>query len=181
LANGISGVLLIDEAYVDFAEENCAALVKDFDNVIVLRSMSKGYSLAGIRFGYAIAQPGLIEGLMKVKDSYNVDAVAVVAATAAIKDRKHFKQTIEKVKAERKRLTAQLRNLGFDVPDSSANFVLAKCRNRKAVEVYEKLKQRNIYVRYFAYPELKDKLRISIGTSEQNDKLLSALKDILSG
>lgn len=181
LADKISGVLLIDEAYVDFAEANCAALVKDFDNVIILRSMSKGYALAGIRFGYGIAQPTLIKGLLKVKDSYNVDAVAIVAATAAIKDQKYFKQTIEKVKAERKRLTEQLRNLGFDVPDSSANFVLAKCKNRKAVEVYEKLKQRNIYVRYFAYPELKDKLRISIGTSEQNDKLLSALKDILSG
>jgi len=181
LASEISGVLLIDEAYVDFAEESCAALVKDFDNVIILRSMSKGYCLAGIRFGYAIAPPDLIAGLMKIKDSYNVDAVAIVAATAAIKDQKYFKQTIEKVKAERKRLTEQLRNLGFDVPDSSANFVLAKCKNRKAVEVYEKLKQRNIYVRYFAYPELEDKLRISIGTSEQNDKLLSALKDILSG
>jgi len=180
LADEISGVLLIDEAYVDFAEADCAALVKDFDNVIVLRSMSKGYALAGIRFGYAIAQPGLIEGLMKVKDSYNVDAVAIVAATAAIKDRKYFRETIEKVKAERKRLTGQLRNLGFDVPDSSANFVLAECKNRKAVEVYEKLKQRNIYVRYFACPELEDKLRISIGTSEQNDKLLSALKEILS-
>ena len=180
LANEISGVLLIDEAYVDFAEANCAALVKDFDNVIVLRSMSKGYCLAGIRFGYAIAQPGLIEGLMKVKDSYNVGAVAIAAATAAIKDQKYFKQTIEKVKAERKRLTGQLRNLGFDVPDSSANFVLAKCRNRKAVEVYEKLKQQNIHIRYFAYPELEDKLRITIGTSEQNDKLLSALKEILS-
>jgi histidinol-phosphate aminotransferase len=180
LANEISGVLLIDEAYVDFAEADCAALVKDFDNVIVLRSMSKGYCLAGIRFGYAIARPTLIKGLMKVKDSYNVDTVAIAAATAAIKDQKYFKQTIEKVKAERKRLTGQLRNLGFDVPDSSANFVLAKCKNRKAVEVYEKLKQQNIHVRYFAYPELKDKLRISIGTSEQNDKLLSALKEILS-
>jgi histidinol-phosphate aminotransferase len=166
---------------VDFAEANCAALVKDFDNVIILRSMSKGYCLAGIRFGYAIAQPGLIEGLMKVKDSYNIGAVAIAAATAAIKDQKYFRETVEKVKAERKRLTGQLRNLGFDVPDSSANFVLAKCRNRKAVEVYEKLKQRNIHIRYFAYPELEDKLRITIGTSEQNDKLLSALKEILSG
>ena len=181
LANEISGVLLIDEAYVDFAEENCVSLVKDFDNVIILRSMSKGYALAGIRFGYAIAQPTLIKGLLKVKDSYNVDAVAIVAATAAIKDQKYFRETVEKVKAERKRLTGQLRNLGFDVPDSSANFVLAKCKNRKAVEVYEKLKQQNIHIRYFAYPELEDKLRITIGTSEQNDKLLSALKEILSG
>ncbi|MBL7153659.1 MAG: aminotransferase class I/II-fold pyridoxal phosphate-dependent enzyme, partial [Phycisphaerae bacterium] len=86
LADELSGMLLIDEAYVDFAEKNCAGLVKEFDNVIVLRSMSKGYSLAGIRFGYAIAQPGLIAGLMKVKDSYNVDSAAIAVAAAAMKD-----------------------------------------------------------------------------------------------
>lgn len=179
LADEASGVLLIDEAYVDFAEKNCAALVKDFDNVIILRSMSKGYSLAGIRFGYAIAQPDLIAGLIKVKDSYNVDAVAIAVATAAIRDQDYFQKTVEKVKAERTRLTEQLRNLGFNVPDSSANFILAECKNSKAVEVYEKLTQRNIFIRYFAYPELKDKLRITVGTAEQNDTLLSALKEIL--
>ena len=179
LADEASGVLLIDEAYVDFAEKNCTALVKDFDNVIILRSMSKGYSLAGIRFGYAIAQPDLIAGLIKVKDSYNVDAVAIAAATAAIRDQDYFQKTVEKVKAERTRLTGQLRNLGFDVPDSSANFILAECKSSKAVEVYEKLTRRDIFIRYFAYPELKDKLRITIGTAEQNDTLLSALKEIL--
>ena len=180
LAGKLSGVLLIDEAYVDFAEDNCAALVKDFDNVIILRSMSKGYCLAGIRFGYAIAQPALIAGLMKVKDSYNVDAVAITAATAAIRDQSYFQQNVKKVKAERARLTQQLRDLGFDVPDSSSNFVLAKCKNHKAVEIYEKLVERKIYVRYFDYPNLNDKLRITVGTSEQNDKLLLALKEILS-
>ena len=180
LADELSGVLLIDEAYVDFAEENCTALVEDFDNVIILRSMSKGYALAGLRFGYAIAQPGLIEGLSKVKDSYNVDAVAVAAATAAIKDQEYFKENIGKVKTERKRLTEQLGTLGFEVPASYANFVLAESGNYQASEVYDKLAQRNIYVRYFAHPELKDKLRITIGTAEQNDTLLSALKEILS-
>jgi len=180
LAGKLSGVLLIDEAYVDFAQDNCAALVKDFDNVIILRSMSKGYCLAGIRLGYAIAQPALIAGLMKVKDSYNVDAVAITAATAAVCDQAYFQQNIKKIKAERARLTQQLRDLGFDVPDSSANFVLAKCKNHKAVEIYEKLVERKIYVRYFDYPNLNDKLRITVGTSEQNDKLLLALKKILS-
>ena len=179
LADELAGILLIDEAYVDFAENNCTALVKDFKNVIILRSMSKGYSLAGLRFGYAIAQPALIAGLLKVKDSYNVDAVAIAAATAAIKDRQYFKENIEKIKAERSRLTEQLRALGFDVPDSSSNYVLAKCKNCKAAEVYEKLTKRNIYVRYFDYPQLKDKLRIAIGTPKQNDKLLYALKEIL--
>jgi histidinol-phosphate aminotransferase len=180
LADEVSGVLLVDEAYVDFAEVNCIELVKNFDNVIILRSMSKGYSLAGMRFGYAIAQPDLIAGLMKVKDSYNVDAIAIAIATAAIKDQKYFKENVEKVKAERARLTIQLRKLGFDVPDSQSNFVLAKCKNCKADQVYEKLVQRNIYIRYFARPGLEDKLRISIGTPEQNDKLFSALQEILA-
>ena len=180
LADELSGVLLIDEAYVDFAENNCTRMVKDFDNVLILRSMSKGYSLAGLRCGYAIARSDLIDGLMKVKDSYNVDAVAIALATAAIKDQKYFKENIEKVKVERTRLTEQLRNLGFDVPDSFANFLLAKCKNAKAAEVYEKLTQHNIYVRYFNYPKLKDKLRITVGTPEQNDKLIAALKEILS-
>ncbi len=180
LADELRGVLLIDEAYVDFAEANCVSLVKNFDNVIILRSMSKGYSLAGLRFGYAVAAPALIAGLMKVKDSYNVDSVAVAAATAAIKDQKYFKENVEKVKKERKRLTERLRALGFEVPRSYANFVLAESKNCKAVEVYEKLTLRNIYVRYFAYPKLKDKLRITVGREEQNDKLLSALKEILS-
>ncbi|UCE99721.1 MAG: histidinol-phosphate transaminase [Planctomycetota bacterium] len=180
LADEIRGVLLIDEAYVDFAEDNCAALVKDFDNVIILRSMSKGYSLAGLRFGYAIAQPGLIEGLMKVKDSYNVDTVAITVATAAIKDQEYFKENIEKVKRARESLTEQLRALKFKVAKSYANFVLAESKDRGASEIYNKLVERNIYVRYFNLPQLSDKLRITVGTEEQNDKLISALKEILS-
>jgi len=180
LADEISGVLLVDEAYFDFAETNCLPLVKNFDNVIILRSMSKGYSLAGLRFGYAIAQPDLIAGLMKLKDSYNVDAIAIALATAAITDQKYFKENVEKVKAERTRLTGELIKLGFDVPDSQSNFVLAKCKNCKASETYEKLVQRNIYIRYFAHPGLEDKLRITVGNQEQNDKLLSALQEILA-
>lgn len=179
LADELSGVLLIDEAYVDFAEENCAGLVRDFDNVIILRSMSKGYCLAGLRFGYAIAKPALIAGLMKVKDSYNVDAIAIAVATAAIKDQRYFKENVEKVKRDRQELTEQLRALDFDVPSSFADFVLAKS-NYPASEIYDKLVQRNIYVRYFDLPGLGDKLRITVGTKEQNRKLLSALKEILS-
>jgi len=180
LADELSGVLLIDEAYVDFTEENCTSLVRDFDNVIILRSMSKGYSLAGLRFGYAIAQPELIAGLVKIKDSYNVDAVAVAAATAAIKDRKYFKENVEKIKKDRELLTAQLRALKFKVPKSFANFVLAESKNCEAGRIYDKLVQRNIYVRYFSSPGLSDKLRITVGTSEQNDRLILALKEILS-
>lgn len=170
---------MIDEAYVDFAEQNCAGLAKDFDNVIVLRSMSKGYSLAGLRFGYAIAKPELIAGLMKVKDSYNVDAIAIAVATAAIKDQQYFKENVEKVKTERQELTEQLRALNFEVSSSFANFVLAKS-SYPASEIYDKLIQRNIYVRYFDLLGLGDKLRITVGTRQQNEKLISALKEVLS-
>ncbi|MHC4073819.1 MAG: histidinol-phosphate transaminase [Planctomycetota bacterium] len=180
LADELSGILLIDEAYVDFADENCAALVREFDNIIVLRSMSKGYALAGIRFGYAIASPDLISGLMRVKDSYNVDAVAIAIATAAIKDREYFKQTTEEVKKARDLLTEKLRALNFKVPGSYANFVLAESTNCRASMIYDKLVQRNIYVRYFDLPGLSDKLRITVGTTEQNDRVVLALKEILS-
>ena len=180
LADEISGVLLVDEAYVDFAEKNCTRVAKDFDNVLILRSMSKGYSLAGIRFGYAIAQQALIAGLMKVKDSYNVDAVAIAAATAAIKDQQYFQETAEKVKTEREKLTGELRALNFEVPKSYANFILAKSKNYKANEIYDKLVQRNIYVRYFDLAGLEEKLRITVGREEENEKLLLALKEILS-
>jgi histidinol-phosphate aminotransferase len=180
LAAEVKGALLIDEAYVDFAERNCVELVKQFDNVIILRSLSKGYSLAGLRFGYAIARPEMIEGLLKVKDSYNADAIAIAAATAAIEDQDYFKVTTEKVKAERKRLSAELRTLGFTLPDSSSNFVFAEHTTRKAKSVFDKLVERNIYVRYWDLPGIENKMRISVGTKEQNDTLLSALKEIVS-
>jgi len=180
LAGAIAGVLLIDEAYVDFAEHNCTSLVRQFDNVIVLRSLSKGYSLAGLRFGYAIAHKDLIEGLIKVKDSYNVDALAIALATAAIKDQAYFRQNVEKVWKERQVLTGQLRALGFTVPDSSTNFVLARVKNGSAAPVHEQLAKRNIFVRYWNTPGLEDKLRISVGTKEQNERLISALQEILS-
>ena len=179
LADELSGVLLIDEAYVDFADENCAGLIKDFDNVIVLRSLSKGYGLAGIRFGYAIAPAELIAGLMKVKDSYNVDAVAIAVATAAIKDQDYFRQTTEKVKKARELLVGQLRALDFIVPTSHANFVLAECKKCPAREIYEKLVQRNIYIRYFDLPGIDNRLRITVGTEEQNDRVVLALKEIV--
>jgi histidinol-phosphate aminotransferase len=179
LADEISGVLLIDEAYVDFAQDNAVSLVKEFDNVIILRSMSKGYSLAGIRFGYAMACKELIDGLMKVKDSYNVDTIAAAAAVAAIKDQNNFKENIKKIKADRETLTNALREIGFEVSDSFANFVLAKNKDSRAGEIYDKLVQHNIFVRYFNVPGLDDKLRITVGTREQNDKFLSALKEII--
>jgi histidinol-phosphate aminotransferase len=180
LAAELSGVLLIDEAYVDFAEGDCARLATQRDNVIVLRSLSKGYSLAGLRFGYAIAGKDLIAGLLKVKDSYNVDAVAIALATAAIKDQDYFSANVRKVKRNRQMLTEGLRALGFAVGDSCANFVLAQTNGGSAGEIYEQLAQRNVYVRFFDTPDLSDKLRISVGTATENEKLLAALGKILS-
>ena len=181
LASRIEGVLLIDEAYVDFADGNCLELARDFENVILLRSLSKGYGLAGLRFGFGIAQPKLIEGLIKVKDSYNVDAVALAAATAAIRDQAYFLANVERIRNERTRLTGELRSLGLDVPDSQTNFVLARSKNVPARMLHQKLAEQNVYVRYFDLPGLEDKLRITVGTPEQDDRLLVALRELLAG
>jgi len=180
LAEKLTGILLIDEAYVDFAQEDSVALVKQYDNIIILRSLSKGYSLAGLRFGYAIADRNLIGGLTKIKDSYSVDAIAIALATAAIKDQAHFKENIEKVTSQRQFVSEQLRALGFTVPESYTNFILAQPPTGSAAAMCDQLAERSIYVRYFDAPGLKDKVRISVGTAEQNDKLLTALREILS-
>jgi len=147
--------------------------------LVLLRSLSKGYGLAGLRFGYAIAPPDIITGLMKIKDSYNVDALAIALATAAIKDREYFNETTQEVKKARDLLTTRLRELKFNVPKSYANFVLAESKDCPANVIYEKLVQRHIYVRYFNLPGLENKLRITVGTGEQNEKLISALEEIL--
>jgi histidinol-phosphate aminotransferase len=179
LAKRLNGVLLVDEAYADFSEDNCLRLVTQCPNVIVLRSMSKGYSLAGLRAGLGFAQPALIEGLAKVKDSYNIDAVAIQIAAAAVLDQSYHNQNVQKVKTERRRMVDALRQMGFIVPESAANFVLAQCNSVRAEFMFEKLAERDIYVRYFRLQGLDDKLRITIGTSEQNDKLLAAIQDII--
>lgn len=178
LAEEIKGVLLIDEAYVDFAESNCLELVKTCENVIILRTLSKGYSLAGLRFGFGIANVKLIKELNKVKDSYNADAISIAAATAAIQDQQYFRNNLQKIKIERKNLSEKLTELGFEVLKSQTNFLFAKPHKAKAIDIYEKLKEKNIYVRYWAYPDIKDKLRITVGTAEENDKLIKAIKQI---
>jgi histidinol-phosphate aminotransferase len=176
LAANLSGVLAIDEAYVDFAPESALELVKKYDNTIVLRTLSKGYSLAGLRFGFCIANPTLLEGLIKVKDSYNVDAIAAAMATAAIADIEYTAANAQKVKADRDRLTIDLQKLGFEVLSSHANFVLATVPpSLSARSLYQKLKEQGILVRYFDRPRLDDKLRITIGTPEQNAALIEAI------
>ncbi len=175
LAQRVSGIVAIDEAYVDFAEVSALPLVQEFDNVIVLRTLSKGYSLAGLRMGFGVANPGLLSGLFKVKDSYNIDAIATAVGTAAMRDQAYKNACAEKVKASRAKLTADLKNLGFTVLDSQGNFVLATPAGGNAEEIYLALKERGILVRYFNQPGLADKLRITVGTEEQNQILIEAL------
>lgn len=175
LAANLSGVLVIDEAYVDFAEATALPLVKEFDNVIIVRTLSKGYSLAGLRLGFGIANPALLSGLFKVKDSYNIDAIACLVGAAAMRDQAYKTECAEKVKASRAQLAIDLKQLGFQIWNSQTNFLLTQPSQGNAEQIYLALKERGILVRYFKQPGLEDKLRISIGTDEQNQRLIEAL------
>ncbi len=179
LAGRLGGLLVIDEAYVDFAEENALRLVKAHGNVIVLRTLSKGYSLAGLRLGFAVAQPALLPALVKVKDHYNVGAVPCAVAAAAIEDQAHMKANAEKVKASRATLAAGLAELGFRVWPSQSNFLLVRPPAGNAEGIYQALKARGILVRYFNEPRLDDKLRITVGTDVQNAGLLRAVREVM--
>ncbi len=178
LASQMSGVLAVDEAYVDFADGSALELVREFENVIVLRTMSKGYSLAGLRLGFGVAQPKLLEGMFKVKDSYNVDALAIHIGTAAMRDQAYKNACADKVRASRSQLMIDLKQLGFDVRESHGNFILATPPS-EAEPIYLALKDRGILVRYFSQPGLDDKLRITVGTDEQNQALVEALVSLL--
>jgi histidinol-phosphate aminotransferase len=175
LAARVSGVLVIDEAYVDFAEETALPLVKEFENVLVIRTLSKGYSLAGLRLGFGIGNPDLLSGLFKVKDSYNIDAIACLVGTAAMRDQAYKNECAEKVKRSRTKLALDLKQLNFQLQDTQTNFLLAQPPKGNAEQIYLALKERGILVRYFKQPGLDDKLRITVGTDEQNQILLEAL------
>ncbi len=180
LASQLSGVLVIDEAYVDFAESDALELVNKYDNVIILRTLSKGYSLAGLRLGFGVANPVLLEGLIKVKDSYNVDAIACAVGAAAIADQTHKHTNAHKIKASRIQMAEALKQLGFYVLPSEANFLLVQSPSGNAQYLYQKLKERGILVRYFNQPRLTDKLRITVGTPEQNETLIEVLSEVLT-
>lgn len=178
LAERLDGVLCIDEAYADFADVNCMELVRRHENVLVMRTLSKGYSLAGLRFGFAVGHPSLIAGLMKIKDSYNVDAVAIEAAAAAVRDQDYARQTWQKVRQERVRLAAALDALDMPSFPSQSNFLLARPGWSSARAIYEGLKARGVLVRYFDQPGVADRLRITVGTPDQNDTLLARLREL---
>jgi len=156
-------------------------LLEKHENLLILRSFSKGYSLAGLRMGYGLGNTSLINPLMKTKDSYNTDLIAQSLADAAIRDQDYASDTWNRVRAERRTVSAALRGMGFVLPESQSNFVLATVpHGQKAESLYHALKSRNILVRYFKNENrLEDKLRITIGTPKENQTLINALNDLL--
>jgi histidinol-phosphate aminotransferase len=184
LAQVFSGILVVDEAYADFAEEDCTRLPLKYPNVVVTRTLSKSYSLAGMRVGYALCSSKVAEILNRVRDSYNVDRLAQVAAVAALGDHEWLKKNIEKIKATRTRLIVELTQLGWKINPSSTNFILAKPRSKTqefssvaAESAFNFLKERKILVRRFPYHALTEKsLRISIGTDAEMDGFLKAAR-----
>ncbi len=179
LARQIDGVLVVDEAYVDFAESDCLGLVNRHRNVVVLRTFSKSFSLCGARLGLAFGRKELLAGMWKVKDSYNVNRLAQAAGIAALGDIGAMRRTARKIVRTRVRLTKGLESLGWFVYPSQGNFVFARVRPpHTARECYQALKARKILVRYFDRPRLDDGLRISVGTDKEIDALLAALRGI---
>jgi histidinol-phosphate aminotransferase len=170
--------LVIDEAYVDFADNHCLPLVKQ-PNVIVTRTLSKSCSLAGIRFGYAVADPAVIHELVKVKDSYNCDVLSLAAAAAALADQDYLRSTRARIIATRTRLAEALKGLGFVVTPSQANFIWTRRTDQPVKPIYEELKRRMILVRYMRYEAYGDGLRITVGTDGETDRLLEELRRIV--
>ncbi len=180
LARSLRGrMLLIDEAYVDFADENALPVLRRNPNVVILRSLSKSFSLAGMRLGLCFAHQEVIDGLMKVKDSYNLSRIALAGGAAALSDAAWMRRNVERVRKTRIATEGRLRKLGFEVPKSSANFVLARMAGRDLSPIASGLRRAGILVRYFATPLLRDALRISIGTPAEMAALFAALQPLL--
>jgi histidinol-phosphate aminotransferase len=174
----LRGPLILDEAYADFADSNGLHLARR-GKVIVTRSLSKSYALAGIRFGFAVADPAVIRELLKVKDSYNCDVLSQAAAVAALEDQDYLRQTRAKILRTRARMGQSLAELGFEVCPSQANFLWCRRTDRPVKSIYEELKRRLILVRYMHYEGYGDGLRITVGSDEEIDRLLEQLSRIL--
>ena len=179
-AKKFSGVVVVDEAYADFARGNCMALATapKNRNVIVMRTFSKSYSLAGLRVGYCVGPKPLVDALYRIKDSYNVDAIAQAVALAAAKDQAWMRANVEKIVRTRTRFVAELERRGWNVIPSESNFVFARPAHRPAAEIFDALRRRNIFVRYFRGPKTGDRLRVTIGTDAQMKKLLKAIDEL---
>ncbi len=184
IAENFDGVFVVDEAYIDFVDpdyqHDCVPLLARFENLLILRTLSKGYSLAGLRFGYGLASKQLAAPMLfKTRDSYNTDAISQRLACAALSSQDYAQQTWQRVRASRSSLSAALRSLGIESLPSQSNFLLSSIPEPySAPDIYEQLKGRGILVRYFDQDRLRDKLRISIGSEEENERLLNALREI---
>lgn len=181
LDNNRESVVIVDEAYVDFGGVTAVPLLREYENLLVIRTFSKSRSLAGMRLGWAMGSPELISALYATKDSMNsypVDSIAQAAGVAAVEDEEYFQATLKKVIATRERLTAELREMGFKLPDSQTNFVFASHPRYSAKEIFEFLKTRDIYVRWFNKPRIDNYLRITVGTDEDTDKLIAAVREL---
>jgi histidinol-phosphate aminotransferase len=181
LARAISGILVVDEAYVDFAASEGASsipLIDQLANLVVLRTFSKSFSLAGLRIGLAFASQEIISGMMKVKDSYNVNRLSLTAATAALQDMPWMSRNVRRIQRSRNKLVSALKRLGYAVYPSHANFILARKTGENLRGVYEELKRRKILVRYFDAAGLQDCLRITVGTPKEIQALLREMAAI---
>ncbi len=173
------GMVVIDEAYVDFARENCMEFATKYENVLVVRTLSKSYALAGIRFGYCVGAKPLIDALLKVKDSYNVSRLTQELARVALLDAGTMEAITAAVKGTRGLITAELKGLGFKVYPAETNFVWTHPPKPGAKKIFEELRKRNIFVRWFDGDRTRDCLRITVGTNEQVIALVENLEEIL--
>jgi len=173
------GVVVIDEAYVDFAEADCMSIAMEEDNVLVSRSLSKSFSLAGVRLGYAVGSLPLIEALFKTKDSYNVNVLSQRVGLAAMRDVEAMRENAGKIRSTRERLASELTSLGWDAGSSEANFLWVRPPAGNAAEVFGALRARNILVRHFEGERTGEYLRMSIGTDEEIDALIGAVSEIM--
>lgn len=182
LQHHADSVVLVDEAYIDFGGVSATSLVRRYPNLLVVQTLSKSRSLAGMRVGYAIGHPELIEGLHRVKNSFNsypLDRLAQAAATAAIDDQAYFRETVAKVIRTREWVTEELRQIGFEVLPSKTNFLFARLDGWPGGELQRRLKEQGVLVRHFSQPRIDEYLRITIGTDEEMKTLLDKLRLIL--
>ena len=179
IAKNPESIVIVDEAYVDFAGPSALELVDKYDNLLVVQTFSKSRSMAGMRIGFAIGQPELIKYLNDVKysfNSYTMNLPSLKLGAAAVKDEAYFRETVGKIVATRERVKKELAELGFTFLDSRSNFIFATHKEWPAKELFEELKKEDIYVRYFASPRIDNYLRITVGTDEEMDALLAFLR-----
>jgi histidinol-phosphate aminotransferase len=172
-------LVVVDEAYVDFGDSNCLALAKELPNVLVLRTLSKSFSLAGLRIGLAFGSQTVIDMLAKVKDSYNVNRLSMIAGTAALRDLRWMEANVRRVRRTREALRGELSAMGFEVYPSQANFVMARRPGQDLSPLQEGLRRRGVLVRHFATPELRDCLRITVGTDDEVRICLRVLSQLV--